>query len=221
MAQVIRALPFAAASPRPVPLRDVRTLWEFLSGPDPLAPTDVLFCFGSAHLGVARRAARLYRLGVSSRVLVTGGARGAIPPHRSEAETYAAVLLAEGVPADRIVIEPLALNTGENVAMGMQALQRSGILVTNAGLVAWPPSLRRAQATFTHAFPGVPTLRYPAFAGLGAWRGDHARAALWALDEMERLRAYPRLGFMAVTEIPSEVASAEERLRDLIASAAT
>ena len=127
---------------------DLDCLWSYLAGTPDARPTDVLFCFGSFHFGVARRAAALYELGVAPVVLVSGGVVGRIEPYETEAEAYVDVLAESGVPLDRIVVEPHATNTGENVGFGMAALAEHGVDVRHATLVAWPTSLRRCVATF-------------------------------------------------------------------------
>lgn len=57
-------------------------------------------------------AAALWRLQVATRVVVTGGkTRGAA---RSEAEVMGEGLLARGVPAEALLLEPLAMTTRDN-----------------------------------------------------------------------------------------------------------
>lgn len=64
------------------------------------------------------QAARLYHRGLAPRIIVSGGSyaaqRGGGPP-QTEAEAMREVLLAMGVPADRIVLEAGSLNTIDNI----------------------------------------------------------------------------------------------------------
>jgi uncharacterized SAM-binding protein YcdF (DUF218 family) len=202
----------AAPFPTTASLDDLAVVWAWLTGTADLRPTDVLFCFGSFFFGVARRAAALYHLGVAPLVLVSGGAVGRIEPWETEADAYVDVLLESGVPRDRIVVEPLATNTGENVALGMAALEAHDVDVGSATLVAWPTSLRRCVATFARQFPDVRVRTQPAFVGLGPYESTPERAVETSLAELERLRAYPALGFIAAAAIPAVVDRAADRL---------
>ena len=187
---------------------DLRLILDYLAPREEADVADVIFCFGSRDLAVPATAAGLYAAGVAPWVLVTGGSRGRTT-HPTESEAFAAALAARGVPPERTILEPLAANTGENVAFGMRALAERGVAVRRAVLVAWPLSTRRSSATFACAFPGVRTYACPsscAFPRAGEALLDLALAELW------RLRLYPELGYIAAQEIPDEVREAEERL---------
>lgn len=58
-------------------------------------------------------AARLFRLGVAPRIVVTGGSHDGAP---REAPTMQRLLIERGVPVDVIVLEDQALSTRENAA---------------------------------------------------------------------------------------------------------
>jgi DUF218 domain len=212
--------PNSAATPRSLggrPLaaarrHDLELLWSYLTGAADEHPSDVLFCFGSLNLGVARRAATLFDQGLASRVLVTGGAVGGIEPFATEAEAFAHVLRERGVPPERIVTEHLASNTGENVRFGMRALTERGIVVRSATLVAWPTSLRRCVATFIRQYPDVVTYTQPSFDGVALYESSLAHAVEICLAELERLRTYPSLGYISEQAIPEAVELAAERL---------
>src|SRR5690348_651006 len=88
----------------------LHVLWRYLVVSGSPTSADVLFCFGSRDLGVPRRAAELYRHGCADTVVVTGGAAlGGM----TEGETFADVLVAHGVPRQRIIVEHRAQHTGE------------------------------------------------------------------------------------------------------------
>jgi uncharacterized SAM-binding protein YcdF (DUF218 family) len=208
LADPSEAASFGAASWRD----DLDVLWAYLTGAADPRPTDVLFCFGSFHFGVARHAATLFGLGVAPVVLVSGGAVGRIEPYETEAEAYVDILGQSGVPVDRIVVESRATNTGENVRFGMAALREHGVDVRSATLVAWPTSLRRCVATFEQQHPGVTVRTQPAFSGFGPYAPMPERAIETCLAELVRLRTYPVLGYIAAEAIPGDVELAAERL---------
>jgi uncharacterized SAM-binding protein YcdF (DUF218 family) len=196
----------------PGALADLQLIWDYLAAGDAPAQVDVLFCFGSLDRAVPATAARLYAAGIAPWVLATGGSRGRTDVHGTESEAFGAALEQAGVPRDRVIVELRASNTGENVALGMQALTERGIEVRSTALVAWPLSTRRCSATFARAFPDVRTYTCPSTCDFPPARRAGRRLVEAALAELHRLRLYPELGYIAPQEIPTAVRQAEERL---------
>lgn len=184
------------------------TLWSYLVVEDELAaadPADALFCFGSRHRRVPEHAADLYHAGVAERVLVTGGPSR--PGEETEAARFAGELARRGVPAERIVIEPFATNTGENVRLGLAELHRHGP-VGRLVSVGWPLSARRCRATFERWAPHIEVLSAPALGKPGAVWTPNAELMRWALGELARLRRYDDFGFIVSQAVPPAVLDA-------------
>ena len=85
----------------------------------PLRPADLLFMFGTREdVGLrADTAARLWREGYFRWSIVSGG----VTPgsEQSECTVIKAAMIAAGIPADRILEEHRAMNTGENVIFSL------------------------------------------------------------------------------------------------------
>lgn len=193
------------------PVRAARLLWEYLRAEYPAVPSDAIFAFGGRDLTVPGHVARLYADGYAPLVLVTG----ATGPYTdtmyatSEAETYAKQLRQLGLPEQAIVLEPLARNTGENVAFGMQALVDRGYAADRLLLVGIPFLMRRASATFAAQFPSVVTVPSPP---PGTYE-EYAQKSPYDLAsrlvaEVERLFQYASFGFCAPVSVPKEVIEA-------------
>ena len=158
----------------------------------------------------------LHRAGVAPRILVTGGA--VRPGEPSEAEVYASVLMRAGVAADRVIVEPHATNTGENVALGMAA-------IASARARSAPRDARRLPDVAAPV-PGdvrapVPRRRRRDGARLPdprPLRGTTAKARRTVCAGARSSGDVSGLGFFAPQPIPSEVAAAAERLRELDAA---
>jgi len=187
-----------------------RTLWHYLVLPDRPRSSDVIFCFGSLDLRVPIRAAELFHRGVAPRVVVTGGPPA--PGEPPEGDVFADRLVADGVPAERIVIERRSRHTGENVVLGMAAAADGQVPVRRAALVAWPLALRRCRATFAHHFPDVRTFPLSAGNSFRVFRGATGPGDA-ALDELERIRTYGRSGLMVPQVIPPAVERAAAALQ--------
>ena len=88
----------------------------------PLKPADLLFVFGT-RVDVRERvdeAFRLWRAGYFRSSIVSGG----ITPgsERSECEIIADAMIARGIPAEKILREDRAKNTGENVIFSLPVI---------------------------------------------------------------------------------------------------
>jgi uncharacterized SAM-binding protein YcdF (DUF218 family) len=88
----------------------------------PLKPAGLLFVFGTRN-DVARRvdeAFRLWREGLFRWAIVSGGMTPG--SHLSECEIIKAEMVARGIPADKILEEHRATNTGENVVFSLPVI---------------------------------------------------------------------------------------------------
>ena len=88
----------------------------------PLQPADLLFVFGTRE-DVAERvheAARLWREGYFRWAIVSGGMTPG--SHRSECEIIKPAMVERGIPAEKILEEHRAMNTGENVIFSLPVI---------------------------------------------------------------------------------------------------
>ena len=165
---------------------------------------DLAFDFGGQFNDSAYIAADLFKRGVVRYVLVSGGYNEIT--HANEAETHLAILLEEGVPWDRIIVENEATNTYEqallslprvNERLGTESIQ-SVIAITKwyHGRRAvmtlkknWPAGIRY----YTHSYEpeGMPPSRLaPALI--------HHRARL---RELDKIPEYLEAGHIAEIEL--------------------
>tara|TARA_B100000686_G_C16791512_1_gene979062 strand:- start:1703 stop:2353 length:651 start_codon:yes stop_codon:yes gene_type:complete len=91
-----------------------RAVTRYLLVETELAPADVGIVFGSnSREALAVRMAGLYHKGLVKTVIVSGGFKGRFP--KTEAEDISLRLKQLGVPAEKILVENQARNSGENV----------------------------------------------------------------------------------------------------------
>jgi hypothetical protein len=198
-------------------------LWSYLAVAEAPSPGDVVFAFGCGNLCVPQRAANLQLDGWAPRVLVSGGSgrRAGELFGRSEAAVFARHLRWLGVPEAAIVSEDRAANTGENVTLGMRALDRAGVRVERALLVAKPFGMRRCAATFRLRYPRVRTVCCPPPGPMLEFvEGTRRAFAARLLAELDRLDRYPRLGYIAgePSPPPRPVTEAAAEVRRLLAA---
>lgn len=181
-------------------------------------PCSVAIGLGSHDLGVADATADLYSRGMAPMVVFTGATsrttRERMP--RGEAEHYRDRAVELGVPADAIIIEPKARNTGENIRFSRALLEERRIPVSSVLLVSKPYEERRAYATARKLWPEVEWVSASIPMSLAEYV-DSIQDARLVIDMLvgaqQRLGVYPKQGFMIEQEVPSDVVMAYERLR--------
>lgn len=167
----------------------------------PLRPADLLFLFGTRE-DVALRAdtaARLWREGLFRRAIVSGG----VTPgsEQSECTIIKAAMVAAGIPADRILEEHRAMNTGENVIFSLPIIDAALGLKNTCSVIClgntW--TARRYPMTLHRHWPEVEKmlLTVDSFATSRAlWHTD-AEFCRRVLHEWDKIEPYKAKGFIA------------------------
>jgi uncharacterized SAM-binding protein YcdF (DUF218 family) len=167
----------------------------------PIKPADLLFVFGTRE-DVARRvdeAARLWREGLFRWSIVSGGVTAG--SSLSECAILRDAMIARGIPAERILGEDRAMNTGENVIFSLPVIDaalglknvRSVICLGNT----W--TARRYAMTLQRHWPEVEKMlvTVDSFAAPRAlWHTD-AEFSRRVLSEWDKIEPYMAKGFIA------------------------
>ena len=167
----------------------------------PIKPADLLFVFGTRE-DVARRvdeAARLWREGLFRWSIVSGG----VTPGSSlsECAILRDAMIARGIPAEKILGEDRAMNTGENVIFSLPVIDavlgrknvRSVICLGNT----W--TARRYAMTLQRHWPEVEKMlvTVDSFAAPRAlWHTD-PEFSRRVLSEWDKIEPYMAKGFIA------------------------
>lgn len=188
-----------------------------------MVKADAIFVLGSHDPSVADYAAWLYQQGYSSKIIFSGGVvrinelRNSEP--KTEAEALAAIAMTHGVPAEDIIQEKLAMNTGDNFIKTMALLQSQRLDYQSFILVQKPYMLRRTYAT---AMVQIPDKKFITTAMPDTYESYVKRCESNGISEkrvidnmvgdLERLIKYPEQGFLVKMDIPNEVLDAYEEL---------
>lgn len=194
-----------------------QTLWEYMLMHHQLASSDVILVLGSNDVRVAEHGADLFLLGLAPLIVFSGnvGKLTAGLFLRSEAETFAEIAKAKGVPEQAIVLEPQATNTGENLVLSRNLLAARGVLPRRVIVVQKPYMERRAYATFRRLWPEPEVcVTSPPI----SW-ADYPNAQLpqetiihILVGDVQRMRVYADKGFQIPQPIPDDVWAAWEEL---------
>lgn len=185
-----------------------------------LRPADAIFVLGSNDTRVAERAADLYLEGYAPFIIFSGGYGKAVEFDKPEAEMYAEVAIARGVPTDKILKEDKATNTGENISFTKALLEELDLNFQSFILVQKPYMERRTYATVRKQWPEMdivvtsPQIPYEQYAD-STYFAEKDRFINVMVGDLQRIKEYPAKGFQIPQEIPKEVWSAYERLVEL------
>lgn len=193
--------------------RPLAVVWDYMRLVHPAQPADAILTLGSFDPHAARHAAALWRAGLAPVVVMSGGIahRGGLLDtgwDRAEAEVFADIAVAEGVPRQRILLEDRAQNTGDNFVLSRACIAAAGLHVRSLLVVAKPYMTRRGFATGRKVWPevGLSMQCEPiAMADYLAREPDPERTLLAMMGDLHRILVYPRLGFQIDQAMPEEV----------------
>lgn len=198
-------------------LADARIIWDYHQMHHTVRECDAAIGLGSHDLGVATLAADLYQRGLFP-VLVFSGATSpttAARFPRGEANHYREHAIARGVPAESIIVEPTATNTGHNIERSRTLLAAAGVQPTSLLLVSKPYMQRRAYATCRQLWPEVEPVCTSEALELTDYIASIGSAKLvldMLVGDLQRVIEYPKQGFAIAQDVPDEVLQAHDRL---------
>jgi uncharacterized SAM-binding protein YcdF (DUF218 family) len=187
-----------------------RTLWDYMLLGHELVPSDLILLLGSNDVRVAEHAAGLFVRGLAPLMVCSGnvGRLTATRFARSEADTFADVAVAKGVPREAILLETRSTNTGENVVFSRDLLEARGIHPRRIILVQKPYMERRAYATFLRRWPG-PEVRVtsPPIPFDDYFTPDLPRDLVINIlvGDVQRMKLYAERGFQVPQPMPGDV----------------
>jgi uncharacterized SAM-binding protein YcdF (DUF218 family) len=194
---------------------NAKIIWDYMLMHQELKPMDAIFALGSNDTRTAERAAELYIQGYAPYVICSGGFGVKTIFEKPEAEIFADILLAKGVPADKIIVENKAMNTGENVLFTRELLKQKGFDFTSFILVQKPYMERRTYATFRKQWPEADCIVTSPNVSFEVYAKDEHDKDRWTdlmVGDLQRIKDYPAKGFQIPQEIPENVWAAYEAL---------
>lgn len=199
----------------------VEKVWNYHQLHHELSKSDALLVLCSHDIAVARRGAELFLEGWAPLLIFAGGL-GSITRRlwtEPEADQFARIATAMGVPSEAILVENESTNTGENVIFARRLLEARGLDPRTFILVQKPYMERRAFATFRKLWPEKEVLVASPRASFDEYltRGSHDALSIDAVisimvGDLQRIREYPKHGFQIEQEIPADVWDAFEQL---------
>lgn len=204
-----------------------RLLFDYHFLQQPLKKADCIFVLGSHDPSVADYAAQLYNEGYAPYIIFSGGVvrpvgelRNEVP--KTEAEAFFDIAVSKGVPAEAILLENEATNTGANFILTRKLLKDKNLGFKSFILVQKPYMIRRTYATamvqfndFDFSVSALPDTYDSYVARCLAGGITKERVISNMTGDLQRLKIYPDKGFLISMDIPEEVWHAYERLLEL------
>ena len=199
----------------------VEALWRYHQLGHELAPADVILVLCSHDLRVAERGAQLF-LDRFAPLLIFSGGQGGITRRiwtEPEADQFARIAVARGVPQEAIFVENRSTNTGENIDFTRQLLAARGLDPQTFIVVQKPYMERRSYATFRKRWPEKSVQVTSPRVDLDEYLQAYTHESLTVDDvisimvgDLQRIREYPARGFQIPQDIPTDVWRAYEAL---------
>ncbi|MEV6101035.1 YdcF family protein [Nocardia sp. NPDC051981] len=200
---------------------DVETLWDYNQMHHEPRPVDVGVGLGGHDFGVATCAADLYHAGTFPLIVFTGANAPTTVDQfpRGEAVHFRERAIELGVPADAILVEPNATNTGDNIDFTRALLNERGYLdsIKSVMLISRPYQQRRSYAICRKRWPEVEVIcgSLPlALDDYVASIGDVNRVITMLVGDTQRIWIYPAKGWAIEQDVPEAVRNAYSRLVD-------
>lgn len=199
----------------------VERLWQYHQLNHQLKKSDAILVLCSHDRIVAERGAQLWLDGWAPLLIVSGGL-GVITSRywsEPEADQFAKIAVAMGVPRERILVENRSANTGENVLFTRRMVESMELDLRSFIVVQKPYMERRAFATFRKVWPEKDLVVTSPRLSLDEYLAGYTREPLSPDDavgimvgDLQRIRLYAEKGFQIPQEIPDDVWQAYEEL---------
>lgn len=198
-------------------VKAAQILWDYLKLDQPLTRCDCIIAMGSHDLRVAEYAAKLVLEGWAPLLICSGGF-GRLTKNlwmKSEAEQFAEIALEADVPAEQILIEDQSTNTGENICISRDLLDKNNITIQKVLLVHKPYMERRALATALNFWARMefcvssPPISFQDYPNELISQEEFIQIMV---GDFQRIQRYPQMGFQVVQDIPAETMTAFNNL---------
>ena len=203
---------------------NLSVIWDYMHLHMPLKQADCIVGFGNRNMAIPHRAAQLYRAGYAPKVLFSGGLGRNTDGCWSgtEAERFAEAAMADGVPAEDIILEDKSSNTAENILFVRDKFRALNMEVHTILAVHQQFMERRIYAAMKQYWPEVEVVVTSPDTTLEEYLADVAAQGMAEhtaieviVGDFQRMEVYARKGWQIPQPIPDEAWAAFENLVEL------
>jgi uncharacterized SAM-binding protein YcdF (DUF218 family) len=163
---------------------DVADLELIESASGDIRPADLILLFGTGHWTPAEVAVELYERRLAPYIVATGGS-ARHDGRLCEAEMHRDLMIARGIPSDRILMETTSTNTPENVINARPIIEELGGVRSVIAVVKWYH--RRALVHLADEVPSIERIFTAAYEPFDALTRRGMTRARWEETLPERV----------------------------------
>ena len=202
-------------------MENIQILWDFMHMHQSPEKADVIVGFGCYDEDIPRRCAELWHQGFAPWVCFSGGLGRNTSSlwSKSEAERFAAIAMAAGVPGDRILLEDQSTNSAENLLFTPKVLAEAGIKAEKIIAVHKPYMEKRLWAAMQVYWPDVnavytsPNVMVEDHIAHAEQVGMTRKGVIETLvGDVQRMELYAKKGYQVPVQLPAEVRAAFDAL---------
>lgn len=202
-------------------MQNINILWDFMHMDQAPEKADVIVGFGCYDEDIPKRCAELYWAGFAPYVCFSGGLGRNTSGlwNKSEAERFADIAIAAGVPQERIILENKSTNSAENLLFTRKILAEAGVKAEKIIAVHKPYMEKRLWAAMQVYWPNVHAVytspqvsieEHIAHAEMvGMTRGGVIDTIV---GDVQRMALYAKMGYQVPVDIPAGVRTAFDEL---------
>lgn len=204
--------------------KHAKVLWDYMHMNQEPECSDCIIGFGCYDEDIPKRCAQLFHQGYAPYVVFSGGLGRNTSGiwTRSEAERFASIASAQGVPEDRIILESKSTNSAENLLFTPGVLAERGIRAEKIIAVHKPYMERRLWAAMQVYWPQVeavytsPRVTLLEHVVHAEHIGMTAKGVIETIvGDIQRMELYARKGYQVPVVIPEQVWEAYHALVEL------
>ena len=202
-------------------MENIQILWDFMHMHQSPEKADVIVGFGCYDEDIPRRCAELWHQGFAPWVCFSGGLGRNTSSlwSKSEAERFAAIAMAAGVPGDRILLEDQSTNSAENLLFTPKVLAEAGVRAEKIIAVHKPYMEKRLWAAMQVYWPDVnavytsPNVTVEEHIAHAEQVGMTRKGVIETIvGDVQRMELYAKKGYQAPVQLPAEVRAAFDAL---------
>ena len=202
-------------------MENVQILWDFMHMGQALEKADVIVGFGCYDEDIPRRCAELFHAGIAPYVCFSGGLGRNTSGiwSKSEAERFAAIAMAEGVPENRIILENKSTNSAENLLFTPRVLAEAGVKAEKIIAVHKPYMEKRLWAAMQVYWPETKAVYTSHQVSVEEHIAHAEKIGMTRkgvietiVGDVQRMELYAQKGYQLAVEIPAEVRDAFDAL---------
>lgn len=198
----------------PVVYENLNILWNYMRLGQHVEPAECIIGFGCINDDIAVHCAKLYLDRYAPKILFTGGlGRNTLGRwSKSEAERFADIAIAHGVPADAILLEDKSTNSAENILFTREILEAEGLSHARLICVHKPFMERRLMAAMGVYWPEInavytsPQLSIQGYIDSCVRQGLSEHSAICVIvGDFQRMEIYAQKGYQIPQYIPPHI----------------